>query len=35
VPEKVIGGSSFWKNMLATAQIATNVAISASLLTGL
>jgi protein involved in polysaccharide export with SLBB domain len=29
VPQKIIGGSNIWRNMLATAQIAANVAITA------
>jgi protein involved in polysaccharide export with SLBB domain len=29
VPQKLIGGSNLWRNMLATAQIAANIAITA------
>ena len=29
VPQKIIGGSNVWRNMLATAQVAANIAITA------
>jgi protein involved in polysaccharide export with SLBB domain len=29
VPQKIVGGSNLWRNMLATAQIAANIAITA------
>ncbi len=29
VPQKIIGGSNLWRNMLATAQLAANIAITA------
>jgi hypothetical protein len=28
VPQKILGGSNLWRNMLATAQIAANIAIT-------
>jgi protein involved in polysaccharide export with SLBB domain len=31
VPQKIIGGSMFWRNMLATAQVLSSVAITAHL----
>jgi protein involved in polysaccharide export with SLBB domain len=31
VPQKIIGGSMFWRNMLATAQVASSIAITAAL----
>ncbi len=31
VPQKIIGGSMFWRNMLTTAQIASSIAITAAL----
>ena len=31
VPQKIIGGSQFWKNMLATAQVASSIAFTAAL----
>jgi hypothetical protein len=31
VPQKVIGASVFWKNLLATAQLATSIAITAGI----
>jgi protein involved in polysaccharide export with SLBB domain len=32
VPDKIIGGSSVWRNLLATAQLASSVSIAASVL---
>ena len=29
VPQKIIGGSTFWRNMLATAQVMSSIAITA------
>jgi protein involved in polysaccharide export with SLBB domain len=31
VPQKIIGGSMFWRNMLATAQVLSSIAITANL----
>ena len=31
VPQKIIGGSMFWRNMLATAQVASSIAITVAL----
>jgi hypothetical protein len=31
VPQKVIGASLFWRNLLATAQLASSIAITAGL----
>ena len=31
VPQKIVGGSVFWRNMLATAQIASSIAFTAAL----
>jgi protein involved in polysaccharide export with SLBB domain len=35
VPQKIIGGSMFWRNMLATAQVASSIAITVALAAGL
>ncbi len=35
VPQKIIGGSMFWRNMLATAQVLSSIAITANLAGGL
>jgi protein involved in polysaccharide export with SLBB domain len=35
VPERIVGGSAFWKNLLSTAQIGSSVAIAASIAAGL
>jgi protein involved in polysaccharide export with SLBB domain len=35
VPQKIIGGSMFWRNMLATAQIASSIGLTVALATGL
>jgi protein involved in polysaccharide export with SLBB domain len=35
VPQKIIGGSMFWRNMLATAQVASSIAITVALASGL
>jgi protein involved in polysaccharide export with SLBB domain len=31
VPQKILGGSMFWRNMLATAQVLSSIAITANL----
>jgi hypothetical protein len=31
VPQKIVGGSVFWKNMLATAQVVSSIAFTAAL----
>jgi protein involved in polysaccharide export with SLBB domain len=31
VPQKIVGGSAFWKNMLATAQVASSIAFTGAL----
>jgi len=31
VPQKIIGASLFWRNLLSTAQIASSIAITAAL----
>jgi protein involved in polysaccharide export with SLBB domain len=31
VPQKIVGGSVFWRNMLATAQVASSIALTAAL----
>jgi protein involved in polysaccharide export with SLBB domain len=33
VPEKIVGGSTFWKNLMSTAQLASSVAIAARIAT--
>jgi protein involved in polysaccharide export with SLBB domain len=35
VPERIVGGSAFWKNLLSTAQIGSSIAIAASIAAGL
>ena len=29
VPEKIVGGSTFWKNLMSTAQLSSSLAIAA------
>jgi protein involved in polysaccharide export with SLBB domain len=33
VPERIVSGSSFWKNLLSTAQISSSIAVAASIAT--
>jgi hypothetical protein len=35
VPEKIVGGSPLWRNLLGIAQLASSTAVTAAVVTGL